>query len=71
VTSQSAAQLGDVRRLEAVLKRKGEDIMGVGFAEVLWLVPFFLVSLVIPIVILILVFLTYRKVGQIQKRLGG
>jgi hypothetical protein len=45
--------------------------MGIGFMEGFLLIPVVLVSLAIPVVTLILVLLIYRKVGLIEKKLGG
>jgi hypothetical protein len=45
--------------------------MGIGFMEGFLLIPVVLVSLAIPVVTLILVLLIYRKVGLIERRLGG
>ena len=45
--------------------------MGMGAAEFLIIVPVVIVSLALPAASLVLLFMTYRKVSNIERRLGG
>lgn len=45
--------------------------MGIGISELLIAVPVAIVSLALPVAILVLLIMTYKKVSNIERKMGG